>query len=145
MQIACAIACLLFGLFGLVGQLISTVDFKLAQRLGLQEPAEDSDPLYSRLELQTARWDLAVLWTLPLAGVLMLTGATIWPYVALVAGGLTLDTGGREIAKVVGIKAHGLRVGGERANRLALRFLFVLAAIGGWAIVTAAVELAGAG
>jgi hypothetical protein len=59
------IVCLVFGLLCFIGQLISVINFDLAQQLGLQERDEATEPLYRQLELNTARWDLAVLWMLP--------------------------------------------------------------------------------
>ncbi len=83
---------------GYIGQLILTVNFPLAQRLGLQEKPENTDPLSNRLELMTARWDLAVLWIPPLAGLLILLDHAWWPAACLIAGGVHFDAGGREWA-----------------------------------------------
>ena len=68
MRVVLGIAALLVGLLGLVGQLISAIDFQLAQKLGLQEKDEETDHLYRHLELNTARVDVLVLWTLVVAG-----------------------------------------------------------------------------
>ncbi len=130
MRIALGIVALLVGSLGVVGQFISTVDFPLAQRLGLQERSEDTEPLYRHLELNTARWDLVVLWTLVLAGVLMIIDHSWWPWVALIAGGIHADTGGREIAKLTGLAAEGIRVGSPKERRFGLAFLALLGAVG---------------
>lgn len=130
MTIALGIVALLLGLVIVVGQLVSVVDFPLAQWLGLQEKDEGTDPLYRRLELNTARWDLLVLWTLPLAGVLMLVDSTWWAWMALVAGGIAVDTGGREIAKILGLRWEGARVGTPSEARFVRGFLAVISAVG---------------
>lgn len=135
MRIALGIAALLFGSVGFLGQLVSSVDFRLAQRLGLQERDEETEPLYRHLELNTARWDLFVLWTLPLAGVLMLAQHAWWPYAALVAGGIHADAGGREAAKVLGLRAQGVRIGSARDVRVALVFLPLLTVVGAALVV----------
>jgi hypothetical protein len=135
MRIALGILALLFGLVGFLGQLVSAVEFRLAQRLGLQEGNEETEPLYRRLELNTARWDLFVLWTLPVAGVLMLGGHAWWPYVALVAGGVSADAGGRETAKLLGLRAQGIRIGSAREVRTGLVFLPLLALLGAALVV----------
>lgn len=88
MTVALGIVALAVGLVVVTGQLISTLDFARAQRLGLQERDEETDPLHRRLELNTARWDLFVLWTLPLAGVAMLIDASWWSWVALIVHAL---------------------------------------------------------
>ena len=117
MQTTVGIACTACWILYL-GQLVSVVDFGLAQRLGLQEKPENVDPLFGRLELQAARWDLLWLWILPAAGVLMLLDHAWWPYVALVGGGATVDTGGREAVKVIGLRAGGVRTGTPGEDRL---------------------------
>jgi hypothetical protein len=102
------------GTFLYLGQLISVVDFRLAQRLGLQETTENVEPLVSRLEIMAARWDATVLWIPPIAGVLILLNHSLWPAVSLIAGGLYLDAGGREWAKIFGLQTQGVPVGSRR-------------------------------
>lgn len=130
MRIALGIVALVFGSANVAAQLISTVDFRLAQRLGLQERREETEPLYSHLELNTARWDLAVLWTLVLAGILMLMDHAWWPWTALIAGGIYVDTGGREMAKLAGLAAEGIKVGSPTERQFGLAFLALLGAVG---------------
>lgn len=58
---------LLFGGTLYVAQMISSFNFSLAQRLGIQEKAENADPLLQRSERYTAYWDLLTLvWLLAL-------------------------------------------------------------------------------
>ena len=97
-----------------VGQAISIANFSLAQRLGLQESPDDTDPVFSHLELWTARWDLWVLWTLPAAGILMLIDHWLWPYAAVIGGGVFVDAGGREAVKMLGLKERGVQIGSRR-------------------------------
>ena len=130
MRTALAVAALVIGLLTLAGQLISMFDFALAQRLGLQEKNDRTAPLYRGLELNTARWDVAVLWTLLPAAVLMLVDHSWWPWLALLAGGIYLDAGGREIAKLLGLRAHGVAVGTPEELRLALIYLAAVSGIG---------------
>ena len=125
-----------------IGQLISVVNFPLAQRLGLQESAEDVDAIFSQLELGTARWDLFVLWLLPVAGVLMLIGHPAWPFAALLGGGLHIDTGGREAFKWLGLRDAGIRLGSVSQRRLYVGTLISFILVGGLAIAIALIELA---
>lgn len=106
------------------------VGFALAQRLGLQEKAVQADPLYSRLEKNAARWDLFSFWPAPLAGLLMLLDHPWWPFLGLVAGGLLMDTGGREAAKFLGLREQGVGVGAAGERRLAIAVFAVLCAAG---------------
>ena len=123
-----------------VGQLISVLNFGLAQRLGLQEKPEDTDPLFGRLELWTARWDLLWLWTLPAAGILMLIDDSWWPYAAMVGGSAYVDTGGREIAKILSVRRHGLRTGSPGEVRLLFGTHALFVTLGGLAIVAGLIE-----
>lgn len=130
MTIAFGIVALLLGLVIMLGQAISVVDYARAQTLGLQEKDEETDSLYRHLELNTARWDLAVLWTLPLAGIVMLADTSWWPWVALVAGGVHADAGGREVFKILGLRAEGVRVGTPSEARNTLAFNALIGAFG---------------
>ena len=123
--VVCLVVTLLY-----IGQLISTVNFALAQRLGLQEKATRADPLFSRLEANAARWDLLSLWPVPLFGLLILFDHPWWPYLGLIAGGLLVDTGGREAAKFLGLQAQGVRVGAAGERRLSLAVYAILVAAG---------------
>ena len=141
MTVALGVVALLLGSVGLAGQLISVLDFELAQRLGLQEKDGGTDPLFRHLELNTARWDLFVLWTLPLAGIGMLIDATWWPWAALIAGGAYVDAGGREVFKLLALRTEGVPVGTGRETRLGLGFLTLMVAVGIALIVHALVVL----
>ncbi len=132
------------GLLGLLvaGQLLSVIDFPLAQRLGLQEPAAETDPLVRQLELRAAAWDQLSLWWLPIAGVLMLLDQSWWPQMTLVGGAAYVDAGGREAAKYLGLRAEGVRVGSRTSQRVALGAYALLLAIGLWAVAYGLVTLA---
>jgi len=140
LRVAAAVVFLLMWIVYL-GQAVSVVDFGLAQRLGLQERPGTVDPLVSRLELGTARWDLLTLWTLPIAGILMLANASWWPYLALIGGGAYLDAGGREAVKVLGIRSQGLPVGVPKEFRLAMGMFALLAAVGALGVLVGLIEL----
>jgi len=74
-----------------VGQIISSLNFELAQKLGLQEKPETADALLQRAEQYAAYWDLVTLIWLPLSGILMIINNPLWPYLntrALVLGQL---------------------------------------------------------
>lgn len=101
-----------------LGQLISAINFPLAQRWGLQEKADTADSLTQRAELHTAYWDLLSLIWLPLAGLLMIMDHSWWPFLALLAGGIYFDCGGREAAKMLSFRAEGIRIGSVNEQRL---------------------------
>ena len=128
----CAAAWILY-----FGQLISAVKFKLAQRLGLQESPQSTDALTSHLELWAARWDLVWLWTLPAAGTLILLDHAWWPFAALIGGAASIDTGGREAAKIRGLQERGVCVGTAAERRLSALVYVYLIGVGLLLIVTA--------
>jgi len=118
LQIILGLIWLVIGGFLYVGQFISTVNFPLAQRLGLQEKTENASPLISQLESKVAAWDLFAIWVAPVAGVLMLLDHAKWPAACLVASGVYFDAGGREWAKILGLMAHGVPVGNARERKV---------------------------
>lgn len=134
MRVVVAILCLV-GWLLYVGQLISALNFSLAQRLGLQESPDSADLLLSHVEVWAARWDLVWLWTLPMAGILMLINHWLWPYAALIGGGAFVDAGGREAAKILGLRGHGVHTGSQSEHRLAMGVFAYLIAIGALSIV----------
>lgn len=139
MTIVVAILCLAMGLL-YVGQVVSVANLGLAQRLGLQEKPADADPLFTRLEVWTARWDLAVLWTLPVAGVLILLDHSWWPFAALIGGGVFVDTGGREWAKYLGLRQGGVRTGTPSERRALVIVYIIMIVVGAIAITAGLVE-----
>ena len=112
------------------GQVISVIDFRLAQRLGLQEEDGHTDPLVRRIDRNTARWDIASLSILPLAAVLMLRGAPSWRAWVVFGGGAAVDADGREIAKQAALRAEGVAVGTTGEQRL-YRPTMALLSLGG--------------
>ena len=129
MQTALGIVGLVVGVAGLVGQLYSALTPKLVPRQRAQDEGSGPDRLYRRLERNSALSDLFVIWTLPVAGILMLLDHSWWPSVALVAAGACAASGGRELAKMLSFRNEGVAIGGEGEIRLALTF------VGLWAIL----------
>jgi len=101
-----------------IGQVISSINFPLAQKLGLQENPDEADLLLQRAERYTAYWDLVTLVWLPLSGVLMILDNPAWPIVALFGAAIYLDAAGREAAKILSFKHEGIRVGSPGQHRL---------------------------
>ena len=110
-------------------QIISSIDFKLAQRLGVQEKPEATDPILQRAERYTAYWDLITLGWLPLAGVFMIIDHQWWPIVSLIGGAIYLDASGREAAKYLSFRHEGMSLGTERQQRIFFATYIVMAVI----------------
>jgi len=101
-----------------IGQLISSLNFKLAQKLGLQEKPETADAILQRAERYTAYWDLVTLIWLPLSGVLMIINHSLWPVVSLIGGAIYFDASGREAAKILSFKHEGISTGTTKEQKL---------------------------
>ena len=141
MLFATGVIALVLGLVGFGGQLISTLDWSFAQKLGLQEDDAHVDPLFQRLERNTALWDVAIWWTLPLAGLVMLLDHPWWPMAAIFAGGVYADTAGRELAKLRGLDREDIRTGTAGDSRTRLVFFMVTGGVGLWVALYAALHL----
>lgn len=114
----------------LIGQLISSVNFSLAQKLGLQENPDETDPLLQRAERYTAYWDLVTLVWLPIAGVLMVLNISVWPIVSFFGAAIYLDAAGREAAKILSFKHEGVRIGLPKQQRFFFATYIVMAILG---------------
>lgn len=112
-----------------IGQLISSVNFPLAQKLGLQEDPTVTDPLLQRAERYVAYWDLVTLVWVPVSGVLMVMDSTVWPLFAFFGSAIYLDTAGREAVKILSFKHEGIRIGAPRQQRFFFSTYFMMAAL----------------
>lgn len=121
---------LLFGGALLLMQVISSINFPLAQRLGIQEDPAQTDPLLQRSERYTAYWDLFTLPWLPLGGVLMLAGQPYWPLVSLIGGAIYFDIAGREAAKNLSLRRGGVRTGSAAQQKLFFASYVVMGLLG---------------
>ena len=101
-----------------LAQVISSVNFRLAQRLGIQEDPEFADPLIQRSERYAAYWDLVTLVWLPLAGILMIINHEWWPIFSLIGGAIYLDTSGREAAKYISFRHEGIKLGTDKQQKV---------------------------
>ena len=112
-----------------LGQLISSLNFELAQKLGLQEKPESTDKILQRAERYTAYWDLITLVWLPLSGSLMILNHPLWPYVSLIGAAIYFDASGREAAKNLSFRHEGIKTGTEKQERIFFASYIVMAAI----------------
>ena len=139
MRIALGIICMLFGGFVWVGQTISTINYPFATRVGLQESMKGTDTLFQRLEHNTAGWDMVTMWALFAAGLLMVINNSWWPYVALIAGGIYFDAGGRELVKILGLKAEGERIGTQKDFMTSILVIYVPMMVAAVCVTVAAI------
>jgi len=111
------------------GQIISSVNFGLAQKLGIQENPNETDTLPQRAEKYAAYWDVIVLGWMPLSGVLMVMNHHSWPLLSFFSAAIYFDTAGREAAKYLCFKHEGLRLGTARQQSFFFATYFIMGAI----------------
>jgi len=122
MDIIWGILLIVFGLIAWGGQVLSALTPKYAQRVGLMEQEEDVDPaFYADLRGET-RWDSLTLWTLPLAGILIILNSPLWIYFGMIGGSMYLYFAGRAIFTRLELKRKGIRIG--KPELLKMYFIF---------------------
>jgi hypothetical protein len=84
------------------------------------EAEDDVEPTFFADVRGEAVWDTLTLWTMVVAGVLLIADAGAWPYFGLVGGGMYLYFGGRGIFVRVAMMRRNLRIGAPANVRLGL-------------------------
>jgi len=116
-------------------QLVSSINFSLAQNLGLQEKSETADPLLIRSERYTAYWDLVTLVWLPIAGVFMVINHPWWPFISLIGASIYIDAAGREAAKNLSFRHEGIKAGTEQEQKLFFATYMIMVIIGLFVVI----------
>ncbi len=111
------------------GQTIAWLAPEVAVRWGLMEAEEDVEPAYWADIRGEAAWDTVSLWTLVVAGVLLIVDQPAWAYFGLVGGGMFLYFAGRGILTRVVMRRRGLRIGSPKSVRTGLIALAVWGAM----------------
>ena len=133
---------IIFGGALYLAQVVSSINFPLAQRLGIQESSERSDKLLQTAERNIAYWDLFTLLWLPLSGVLIIMNHNWWPIVALLGGAIYLDAAGREAVKNISFRQEGIKMGGPKQKSFFFATYIVMAIIGVLAVSLSITSLA---
>jgi len=107
-----------------IGQIIIAFSPKVAAKIRIIEPESDVDPTFFADMHGGAIWDAISLWTLPFAGILLITNNTSWAYFGLVGGGIYLNFVGRGIASRITMQRHGIRIG--RSKNLKVNYLILI-------------------
>ncbi len=105
------------------GQAITAFWPGTATKLGLTEPEADVDPTFYVDVRGEAYWDTAVLWMLPVAGVLLVLKSPVWVYFGLIGGGMFLYFAGRGIVVRRMMQRCGVRIGLPGTLRVVSVFL----------------------
>lgn len=94
-------------------------------RMSLSEAEPDVEPTYWADIRGEARWDFLTLWTLVVAGALLIMDNPAWAYFGLVGGGIYLYFAGRGISTRVAMQRRGLRIGDTQSVKLGYAFLTI--------------------
>jgi hypothetical protein len=125
------------------GQALSWLAPTIAVRWKLMEAEDDVEPTFWADVRAEALWDTLTLWTMVVAGVLLIADVNAWAYFGLVGGGMYLYFGGRGILARATMARRGLRIGSPQNVRLGYIFSAVWAAMAILSIVAAVVSIEG--
>lgn len=137
MRVAWGVALVVLGLLAWLGQVLSWLAPASAARLGLTETEAEVEPTFWADTRAEATWDSLTLWTLPLAGVLLIADAATWPQWGLIGGAAYLYFAGRGVLSRIHIQKRGLRIGTKAEVRSAFAMLPIWALAGLITIVAA--------
>jgi hypothetical protein len=124
-----------------LGQTIAAFSPKLAVKLGLTESESEVDPAFYADVRGEAIWDAMILWTLPVAGILLILNNTLWACFGLVGSGSYLYFAGRGIAVRLAMQRRGIRIGKPGTLKLFYVFLTLWGVIAMVTIIMAVAAL----
>ncbi len=104
---------------------------KLGAKLGLAEAEADVDRTFFVDLRAEAIWDSFIIWTLPVAGIVLMLNNAAWAYFGLVGGGTYLYFVGRGIVVLVTMRRAGIRIGNPRMLKV------YYGALGLWGLLAA--------
>lgn len=113
-----------------LAQVLSAIDFSLAQKIGIQENPAEADQLLQRAERYVAYWDLVTLIWMPVTGLLVVFRSELSPLAGLIGGAIYLDAAGREAAKMLSFKHERVRIGGKAQQKIFFASYFVMGFLG---------------
>jgi hypothetical protein len=123
------------------GQFISWVAPRTAIRFSLMEQEESVEPSYWADIRGEAPFDFITLWTMVVAGLLLIADVKAWAYFGLVGGGMYVYFAGRGMFTRIALQRHGFRVGSERNLKLGYAMLAAWGLMGLVTIAAAVIAL----
>lgn len=125
MELLWGLVIVVLGLLAWGGQTLSWFAPATAARLGLADAEGSVDAVFWADGRGEALWDALTLWTLPLAGVLLIGGHDAWAWLGLFAAGMYVYFAGRGIFTRVTMQRRGLRIGTPQNVKVVFTFLTV--------------------
>jgi hypothetical protein len=141
MDVLLGVVLLVLGLICWGGQVFNWLWPETAARLGLTEAEAAVEPVFWVDTRAEAAWDSLVVWTLPLAGLLLLLNVSAWAYLGLLGGGIYLYFSGRGIFQRLAMQQRGMRIGSDANVRVGIVFLILWCAAALIAIAAATSDL----
>jgi len=123
------------------GQFVAWVAPKTAARYSLIEPEDSVEPSYWADIRGEAPFDFITLWTMVVAGVLLIFDVKAWAYFGLVGGGMYVYFAGRGVFTRVALQRRGFRVGSPHNLKLGYAMLVIWGLMGLITIAAAVVAL----
>ena len=141
MNVVFGIVLAILGAVAWGGQTISLLAPDAAAKVGLTEREDGVDPAFYADVRGEAAWDVFTLWTMVVAGILLIADHEAWPHFGLVAGGMYLYFGGRGIFARISLRRRRQRIGEPGSVASAVVALAVWGVAGLATIVAAAAAL----
>jgi hypothetical protein len=124
------------------GQAVALFAPATAERLTLTEAEAAVDPAFYADVRGEALWDTLTLWTLLVAGLLLIFDAAAWPYFGLIGGATYVYFAGRGVAARRALQRRGVRIGSEASIQAAYVALPIWGAAGLVTLIAAVMALA---
>lgn len=123
------------------GQAISASAPATAVRLSLAEAENTVEPVYSADIRGEALWDTLTLWTMVVAGALLIADSPGWAYFGLVGGGMYVYFAGRGVFTRAALQRRGFRIGSAHNVRIGYAFLTIWGVMGLITVIAAVNDL----
>lgn len=123
------------------GQALALFAPAAAERFGLADVEAEVDPVYYADGRGEALWDTLTLWTLLVAGVLLVFDAAAWPYFGLIGGAMYVYFAGRGVFARRAMQRMGQRIGSAATVKTAYVALTVWGVAGFITMIAAIVAL----
>ena len=141
MHVLWGVIVVLLSLLAWGGQFIAWVAPRTAARLSLMESEDSVEPSYWADIRAEAPFDFITLWTMVVAGFLLILDVGAWAYFGLVGGGMYVYFAGRGVFTRIALQRNGFKVGAPRNLQLGYAMLVVWGLMGLITIAAAVIAL----
>lgn len=137
MAIAWGLVILLLAVVCWGGQTLALFAPSVAERYGLTDRQDNVEAAFYADLRGEAAWDFLTLWTLGVAGVLLMFDVAAWAYFGLAGGAMYIYFAGRGLLVRRELMRRGLRIGSEGEVKTALWALSIWGVAGVITLVAA--------